>query len=67
VTDLFPDAKASPVPLADMVGCIERELRMRTRVYARAVAEKKMTQQLADRELRLMRAVLDTLINLKGA
>lgn len=66
VSDMFPDAVASPVTLGEQVGCIERELRMRSRVYSRMVSEKKMTQALADRELRQMRAVLDTLINLKN-
>jgi hypothetical protein len=49
------------VPLADQIACIEREIGYRLRVYPRRVEDKKMTQQLADRELDRMRAVLATL------
>ena len=49
------------VLIADQIACIEREIGYRLRVYPRRVADGKMTQQLADRELDRMRAVLDTL------
>ena len=37
---------------------IEREIKLRERVYPRRVAEKKMTQKQADREIAVMRAIL---------
>ncbi len=49
------------VPIADQIACIEREIGYQLRVYPRRVADGKMSQQLADRELDRMRAVLDTL------
>lgn len=64
-TDLFPDAKPSPASLDEQIACVEREIRMRCRVYSRAVAEKHMTQAKADHELRCMRGVLDSLQSLK--
>lgn len=51
----------TPVPLTDQIECVLRELGYRERVYARRVAEGKMTQKLADQELERMRAVLGTL------
>jgi hypothetical protein len=39
--------------------CIEREIRMRERVYPRWVADKKMSQAKADEELATMRAIAD--------
>lgn len=38
---------------------IEREIAMRERVYANRVAEKKMTQAKADRQIAVMRAILE--------
>lgn len=49
-----------PVPLADQVACVERELRFRRRVYARRVEQGSMTQAKADQEIRDMEAVLET-------
>ena len=46
------------VPIADQIACIEREIGYRLRVYQRRVADGKMSQQLADRELDRMRAVI---------
>jgi hypothetical protein len=37
--------------------CIERELRMRRHVYPRAVAQRRMTQHEADRELAMMEEI----------
>jgi hypothetical protein len=65
--DMFPDAVASPVTIERQISCVEREIRMRLKVYARWVDQKKLTQATADKELREMRAVLDTLQSLKGA
>lgn len=49
------------VPLSDQIASVEREIAMRERVYPRFVADGKMPAAKADRELRAMRAVLDTL------
>jgi hypothetical protein len=38
--------------------CIERELKMRRRVYPRWVENEKMTQAQADREIATMEAIL---------
>jgi hypothetical protein len=53
------------IPIEDQISCVERELRYREHVYPRRVAEKKMTQQLSDREMTRMNAVLQTLQLLK--
>lgn len=63
MNDLLADA-LPPVPLKDQIACIKRELGYRERVYARRVADGKMTRTLADEELRRMRAVLATLEDL---
>lgn len=55
MADLFPPS------LAQQIGCVEREIRMRAAVYPRQVARGKMNQDDADRELAAMRAVLETL------
>jgi len=49
------------VPIQRQIECVERELRMRRDVYARRVAEGRMTQQKAADELEAMSAVLETL------
>lgn len=38
--------------------CLERELRMRKRVYPSLIGRGKMTQQEADREISIMTAIL---------
>lgn len=38
--------------------CIERELKMRRRVYPRWVADNRMTQAKADEEIAVMEAIL---------
>jgi hypothetical protein len=43
----------------EMVACIERELRLRAHVYPKRVADSKMSQGLADKEMRVMAAVLE--------
>ena len=48
------------VPYPDQAACVERELRFRRRVYARRVTQGQMTQEQADREIRAMEAVLET-------
>lgn len=53
------------VSLDDQIACVFRELRMRESVYARQVENRKMSRDVADRELSRMRAVLKTLEGLK--
>lgn len=60
MTDLFP------VTLDEQIEEVKYELAQRKRVYARRVADMKMTQALADRHTRRMEAVLATLEGLKG-
>lgn len=50
-----------PISIEQQIAAVQREIRMRERVYPRRVSDRKMTQQLADRELAAMRAVLATL------
>lgn len=47
--------------LHEQIRCVEREVTMRRRVYAKRVAEKKMTQRNAEDEIALMEAVKATL------
>lgn len=49
---------------AEQKEAAERELRMRRSVYPRWVANKKMTQAKADRELVLMEDIVETLAQL---
>lgn len=48
--------------LGRMIGCVDRELRMRAQVYPRWVKQGKLTQVKADEELRLMAQVRSELI-----
>lgn len=49
------------IPLERQIACVERELAQRRRVYARRVAEQKMTREFAADEIAAMSAVLETL------
>ena len=51
----------TPVPLADQIKCVDREIGMRLRVYPRWVQSGRMKQDEADREIARMEAVLATL------
>lgn len=51
----------TPIPYADQIACVDRELGYRRRVYADRVAAGKMTSALAARELARMEAVKRTL------
>lgn len=53
------------IPLSEQIECIERELKLRQSVYARRIAQGKMTVALAERETGRMRAVLNTLIRVR--
>lgn len=55
MSELFPPT------YAEQIACVERELRFRRRVYARRVADRKMSQTQAEREIALMEAVLASL------
>lgn len=59
MADLFP------VTIDQQIECVERELKLRERVYPRRIAARQMTTVLAERELDRMRAVLATLRALK--
>lgn len=48
-----------------MIQCVRRELQMRHRVYPRRVEEGRMKQSDADREIREMNAVYETLQRLE--
>jgi hypothetical protein len=54
-----------PIPLAEQIVCVEREIGFRKRVYPRRVADRKMTQANADKQIAAMTAVLDTLLWLR--
>lgn len=47
--------------LDEQIQCVSRELRFRERVYARRVQNGQMTQSQSDREIGRMKAVLETL------
>jgi hypothetical protein len=49
------------VSIADQLAAVEREIRLRQRVYPRWVETSRMTQVKADQELAAMRAVAETL------
>jgi len=53
------------IPLNAQIACVEREIKMREHVYSRRVQNKKMSQEKADYELQVMRAVLKTLQEIK--
>ena len=57
--DLFPSA------IEQQIACVEREIRMRERVYPRWVQNGKMSHDFARHELETMQAVLETLRGLQ--
>jgi len=63
----MPAADLLPITLDDQIAAVRRELAMRERVYLRQVSAGRLKQTAADRELALMRAVLETLLTLRGA
>lgn len=60
MADLFPPT------IDEQIACVERELGYRRRVYPRRVEARQMTQDLADREMARMEAVLATLQRVKA-
>lgn len=51
-----------PIPLAEQLQCVEREISLRKRVYPRFIYNHKMTRENADREIARMEAVRESLI-----
>jgi hypothetical protein len=49
------------IPIADQIACVEREIKMRERVYPRWIDTGKMSAAKAAQELERMKAVLETL------
>lgn len=49
------------ITISEQIECVEREISQRKRVYARMVANGKMTPNKARRETETMYAVLETL------
>jgi hypothetical protein len=56
MADLF--APGDKITFRDKEACIRRELGFRQRVYARRVADGKMKQADADREIEIMESIL---------
>lgn len=54
------------ITLAIQISEVEREIKMRRQVYDGLVARGKMTNAKADRGIRVMESVLDTLRSLQG-
>jgi hypothetical protein len=50
-----------PIPLDEQIACVEREIKLRQRVYPRRVSDRKMSQAQANKQIGLMEAVLDSL------
>jgi hypothetical protein len=48
-----------PINDADKLACIEREIKMRLKVYPRWIEKGKMTQEKADHEIAVMREIAD--------
>jgi hypothetical protein len=55
MADLFPPT------IVELVACAEREVRFREFVYPRRIATKRMTPEKAEREIALMRAIVEEL------
>lgn len=53
-----------PFTREELIACVEREIRMRERVYPDRVAMGKMSGASSLREVAMMRAVLDVLLKL---
>lgn len=54
----------TPIPLRQQVACVQREIRMRERVYPRWVQAGRISQAQADAEIAAMKAVEHTLLSL---
>jgi len=56
----------SEISLFKQIRCVERELWFRRKVYPKRVAVGSMTQEDANKEIAVMQAVKDTLVELYG-
>lgn len=56
---------ALPPSLSDQIAFIERDLQLRSGAYPKLIARRRMRQERADRELKVLRAVLDSLNGLR--
>jgi len=56
---------ATQIPIEEQVRCAEREVEKRKRFYPKWVAEGRMPQLKADREIAAMEAIVQTLRNAK--
>jgi hypothetical protein len=54
-------AELFPPSLVEMVAAAEREVRLREYVYPRRVAQRRMTQDKAEKEIALMKAIVEEL------
>jgi len=57
--DLFGDGHNEPIRHAEKVAELERELRLRAKVYPRQVERGAMSQDRADRQVAVLRAILE--------
>jgi len=57
----------TPIPLQEQIAEVRREIAMREAVYPGLVERKKLTQARADKQLAVMRAVLEQLQQLEVA
>jgi len=57
-------AQLFPPTLQEEIACIERELKLRYRVYPDRVQQRAMTRQRAEREIETMQAVHRRLVKL---
>lgn len=66
-TDELLDETQAPVrtTLNDRIRAVEREIKLRKRVYPRWVDGGKMTQKQADWQIKLMEDTLETLVRLR--
>ena len=53
------------ISLDDQIAAVAREISFRERLYPRWVRNKRLTQKTADLEIARMRAVHETLVNLR--
>jgi len=60
-------AELFPPSLDDEIACVKREVAMRERVYRRRVGDGRMKQEVADREITTVRAVLRRLEDMRPA
>lgn len=59
MSDLFPGPATTDIQLEDKIEELEREIKYRWSVYGRMVANGKMRQEVMDRRILVMRAILE--------